>query len=258
MIEAVKQASPAQESQEQEYCVPYHYISTMPENGFAQHLVDIWGINYISTIEFILKEIDELQPRSLIDIGCGDGRLTREIHDRFLQVKVVGADFSARAIALARAMNYDVGDLVFRQFDISTVQFEQQFDAAILMEVYEHIPVDETRAFLEGVRRSLRLGGTLLVTVPHSNKPLEYKHFQHFTIETLTRDLSEQFDVVKVVPFERMSILRGLINRALCNRYFVLNHRRMLSLLYSLHSRLLFSCDSEEHCQRIFVRAVAT
>ena len=245
-----------QGSQDDEYCFPYHYISEMPNRGVVQHVVDSWGINSVSAVEFMLGEIEKLEPRSVIDIGCGDGRLTREIYNRFGDRRVVGADYSTRAIALARAMNQNAPALTFERIDISAEDFDEPFDVAILMEVYEHIPIDQTGAFLAGVRRALRPGGTLLLTVPHVNKPLEYKHFQHFTLESLTRDLSAHFSIVAVRPFERRSILRGIVNRLLCNRLFVLNHRGFLDRIYRLYAKRLFNCESETECQRIFVKAV--
>ena len=245
-----------QEFQDLEYCFPYHYVSQMPDTGFAQHFVDTWGINYISTIEMVLDALGQLEIQNVIDIGCGDGRLAREIHRRFRGIEVVAVDRSTRAISLAQAMNHDFPEVEFKAVDVARHAPDRQFDAAILMEVYEHIPLDETSGFLAGVSRMLKKGGVLLVTVPHSNKPLEYKHFQHFTGETLTRDLSEHFEILELKPFERNGLMRSVLNRLLCNRLFVLNNAQALRWLYAFHRRFLLSCESEKKCQRLFVKAV--
>jgi cyclopropane fatty-acyl-phospholipid synthase-like methyltransferase len=248
--------SKTQDLQDLEYSFPYHYVSQMPDTGFVQHFVDTWGINYISTIEMMLEALGQLDIQNVIDIGCGDGRLAREIHRRFRDLDVVAVDRSTRAISLAQAMNHDLPRIEFKAVDIATLASDRQFDAAILMEVYEHIPLEETHGFLAGVRRILKQGGVLLVTVPHSNKPLEYKHFQHFTGDTLIRDLSEHFEILELKPFERKSLMRSLLNRLLCNRLFVLNHAPTLRWLYAFYRRFLFSCKSEKQCQRLFVKAV--
>lgn len=255
--EASDESAVTQELQDREYWFPYHYVSRMPATGFAQHFVDTWGINYISTIEMMLEALAQLNVRNVIDIGCGDGRLALEIHRRFVNLEVVAVDRSSRAISLAQAMNYGFPKLKFSTMDVASHVPSRQFDAAILMEVYEHIPLEETRGFLAGVRRMLKQEGILLVTVPHRNKPLEYKHFQHFTSEALSRDLSEHFEILEVKPFERKGFMRSVLNRLLCNRLFVLNNDQALRWLYAFHRRYLFSCETEAQCQRLFIKAVA-
>ena len=244
-------------AQDDEYWFPYHYVSRMPSAGFQQHYIDSWGINYISTIDFMLRQIDKCNPHSLIDIGCGDGRFTREIGIRFPLMNLKGVDYSLRAIALAKAMNQDMPDLRYEQVDVTKVNFINKYDVAILMEVFEHIPLDEANEFLAGVRNTLNEGGILLLTVPHSNKPVEYKHFQHFTIESIKSFLSPYFEVVEIIPFEKKGFMRILLNKILCNRLFILNNSRLLNFLYRFHLQYLFMCSSERECQRIFVKAIA-
>jgi 2-polyprenyl-3-methyl-5-hydroxy-6-metoxy-1,4-benzoquinol methylase len=247
--------SGVQDKQEQEYAFPYHYISRRISNNFSQHFVDTWGINYISTIEFMLNKIASLGPSSIVDIGCGDGRLTREIFLENSNKKVLGIDYSERAIKLAQAMNSDLSGIEFKSIDITSRNSDEKFDLAVLMEVYEHIPLDATCEFLAGVRSLIKPGGLLLLTVPHTNKPLEYKHFQHFTIEGLSNQLSNHFEVIEVVPFEKRGLLRRLLNFCLCNRFVVFNNRRLLNYLYRFHEKYLFRCNTENECQRIFVLA---
>jgi 2-polyprenyl-3-methyl-5-hydroxy-6-metoxy-1,4-benzoquinol methylase len=244
-----------QTSQDAEYSIPYHYITRRPIKNFGQHFVDTWGINYISTIEFMLKKIETLGPSSIVDIGCGDGRLTREIFLENSNKKVLGIDYSERAIKLAQAMNSDLTGIEFKSIDITSRSFDEKFDLAVLMEVYEHIPLDAISEFLAGVRSLIKPEGLLLLTVPHTNKPLEYKHFQHFTIEGLNNQLSSHFEVIEVIPFEKRGLLRRLLNFLLCNRFCVLNNRRLLNFLYYFHEKYLFKCNTENECQRLFVLA---
>ena len=245
------------ESQEAEYSYPYHYIGRMPQNGFSQHLVHTWAINYVSTIEFLLNKISEDNPASLIDIGCGDGRLPREIHLRFPETKVCGIDYSARAITLAKAMNQDLPCIDFKHASITETNSLAEYDCAVLMEVFEHIPVNKAECFIESVRRTIKPGGYLLLTVPHSNKPVEYKHFQHFTTDSITRYLKPYFSISEVVPFEKGGFVRKVMCWLLCNRLFVLNNHHLLNFIYQFHRRFLFFCTREEQCQRLFVKAIA-
>lgn len=246
-----------QAHQESEYYFPYHYVSKMPSSGFAQHFVDSWGINYISTIVFLLNHIERSQPKSLIDIGCGDGRLTREIHTHLPSIKLKGIDYSSRAINLAQAMNQDFPDIQYDRVDLLSNNLPEKYDAAILMEVLEHIPPHEVHTFVCGVHSVLKPGGTLFLTVPHINKPVEYKHFQHFSVETISNCLSSHFHIIEIVPFEKRSFARRFLNKLLCNNLFVLNNGKLLKYLYSINEKYLFNCAHENECQRIFVKASA-
>lgn len=243
-------------AQEDEYRFPYHYVTSLPPEPFRQHFVDTWGINYASTIEFVIERVSQTAPQSLIDVGCGDGRMTREIARRISIPRIMGVDTSERAIALAKAMNRDLSGVEFASADITAAPPVGRFDAAVLMEVFEHVPPAVAPDFMRGVRALLGEGGRLHLTVPHANKPVEYKHFRHFTGASIVACLEPDFEIVEVVPFERRGAMRKLLNTALCNRLFVLNHERLLAALYRLHRRHLFHCDSERECQRLYVQAL--
>jgi 2-polyprenyl-3-methyl-5-hydroxy-6-metoxy-1,4-benzoquinol methylase len=242
--------------QDDEYSFPYHYVAQF-RGTFQQCYLDSWSINYVSTIEYLLEKIRSQPQSRLVDIGCGDGRFSRELALAFGDSSVVGIDYSQRAIALAAVMNAAVPNLQFKRLDITERSDLPAFDVAVLMEVFEHIPLEHAKEFMRGVHGLLKKGGTLLLTVPHQNKPLEYKHFQHFTIESLLEYLRPHFDVVEVVPFEKISISRRLVTAMLSNRLFILNSGRLLRAIYGWYKRNLFFCGSEKKCQRIFVKATA-
>ncbi len=244
-------------AQEDEYWFPYHYVAQYENNSFKHFFLDNWSINYVSTIEYLLKKISVDAVARIVDIGCGDGRFSRELSLANRNSTVVGIDYSKRAIALASAMNPDINNLKFHSIDITEKHDLAPFDIAILMEVFEHLPIEDADLFMSSVRTLLRAGGTLYITVPHENKPVEYKHFQHFSVERIVSYLRPHFEVVEVVPFERISWTRKLILNALSNRFFILNHSRLLSIIYRWYKGHLFFCSSEKECQRIFVKAVA-
>jgi SAM-dependent methyltransferase len=244
-----------QDPQEREYAFPYHYIAGGP--GAFRHFVhDSWAWNYASTMEHLSERIRALAPRQIIDIGCGDGRFSRELALAIPQATVLGIDYSRRAIALARAMNPDLPALSFAELDITRDAVGELGDVAVLMEVFEHIPPERCPDFLAAVARLVRPGGVLLMTVPHANKPVEYKHFRHFTCADLARELAPYFEMTLVMPFERRPRWheRLLISLAQ-NRWFLLCHDRLLRIIYGYYRRKLFPCPDEACCQRILVCA---
>jgi len=255
MVEDVCPVDP-QALQEAEYGFPYHYVPQW-RNGFTQCFYDDWGIHYVSTIEFLLDRLRDLSPESMVDVGCGDGRMTRELALQFPGRRVIGIDYSTRAVALAKALNSDLEGIEFSRLDITRSHDLPSSDAAILMEVFEHIPPESCREFLEGVRKLLQPGGTLLLTVPHVNQPLEPKHYRHFTADTIRDALSDFFVVQEVVPFERKGLCRRILRFLLGNRVFILNSRRLRNFLYRVYKRHLFHVRDEADCRRLLVSAVA-
>jgi len=233
--------------QDNEYWFPYHYV-TKYEPHFTQCYLDSWGINYAATIEFLLSYISKVKFNSIVDIGCGDGRFTSELSKVFPDANIVGIDYSERAINLAKAMNPGIP---FIQMDITKSSTKEKYDVGILMEVLEHIPPEGVRNFLHGVSGLLCDGGVLFITVPHSNKPVEPKHFQHFTVDSLLNCLGDSFEPCKIVLFEKNSVRKRILDTILANRFFILNHRKALDLIYKYYKNRLFIACDENDCKRI-------
>lgn len=130
---------------------------------------------------------------------------------------------------------------------------EGRQDAAVLMEVFEHIPPDRAVVFVEGLARLLVPGGLLFVTVPHSNKPVEPKHFRHFTSQSLVSEFAGHFDVLEIKPFERRCLRLKLLQRLLVNRFFILNNGGALDAIYRSYKKSLFEAE-EKNCQRLYLK----
>ena len=99
---------------------------------------------------------------TVLDIGCGDGKVSALLAGRVPNGGVVGVDLSGDMIAFARkAFPRDAfPNLEFRVMDARELDFENRFDAAFsnaaLHWIKDHRPV------LAGVRRALKPGGRLL------------------------------------------------------------------------------------------------
>lgn len=96
----------------------------------------------------------------VLDIGCGDGKVTAEIAVAVPRGSAVGVDNSADMIAHASA-HHQSGNCRFQIADASALPFSSEFDVifsnACLHWIYDHRPV------LAGIRRALRPGGRVLL-----------------------------------------------------------------------------------------------
>jgi methionine biosynthesis protein MetW len=96
-----------------------------------------------------------------IDIGCGDGGTSGPALQR-RAASYVGVDISASALQMARERGLDVRHIE----DAAGLPFEDgAFGVAVCVEVLEHL--FEPQAALAEIRRVLRPGGRLIVTVPN-------------------------------------------------------------------------------------------
>lgn len=240
-----------QKKQDDEYVFPYHYVSQF-RNGFTQVFNDTWGINYVSTIEYIIDQLKSENFSSLIDMGCGDGRLVKELSIEFPSQIISGVDYSSKAIGLAKIMS---PDCEFYQSDI-TSELVKKTDFITLIEVFEHIPPEISNSFVDGIYHHLNDGGVLYITVPHENKPVEYKHYRHFNSQTISECFDERFIIDTITPFESNGVAKAIIDRVLTNSFFILNNKWLRNFIYSFYKKNLFLVSDESKCNRLFIRAI--
>jgi SAM-dependent methyltransferase len=238
-------------SQEGQYAFPYHYIPSFENGHFCQHLYWSWGFRYLGGMELVLSILAEEPFESLADIGCGDGRFLREASIRFPGKTLLGIDYSARAINLAMAMN---PDLNYECLDICSERaVNQTFDVVTLVEVLEHIPTELVYDFVSALARYQKPGGRLILTVPHKNKALQLKHYQHFNSKMLKEILEPYFKIDRMMFFDKNSRVFGRIsNTLLANRFFILNNLFLLDAIFNIYRKHFLVC-SESCCGRICI-----
>jgi len=240
-------------TQESQYVFPYHYIPQYEGGYFSQHLYWSWGIQYLGGIQLVLNLLREQEFDSLLDIGCGDGRFISEINRQYSDKCLLGVDYSERAINMAKALN---PELRYKCINICGNNEEiGLFDIVTLIEVLEHIPVNDADYFVAAISRYLKSNGILIITVPHKNKALQPKHYQHFDVQSLSRMLGGTFKIESFIYFDKASYLFTAIKKILLeNRFFILNNSFLLNSVFKYYKRHFFICE-ENVCGRICVTA---
>jgi len=111
----------------------------------------------------LIKKLNLEGTEDVLDLGCGDGKVTAGIANRIYSGSVVGVDSSKSMIKLA-TKQYSANkypNLSFMVMDAVDLSFEEQFDvvfsSAALHWVKDHKPV------VEGLYRSLKSGGKILL-----------------------------------------------------------------------------------------------
>ncbi|MGD0449538.1 MAG: methyltransferase domain-containing protein [Candidatus Bathyarchaeia archaeon] len=99
---------------------------------------------------------------ALLDVGCGDGKITAELARCLSNGKIIGVDSSEKMIDLAKKAfpQKDYPNLCFQIIDARKLTFKSEFDV-VFSNAALHWIVDQ-KAVLAGVQRSLKPGGRLL------------------------------------------------------------------------------------------------
>ncbi|HWQ18457.1 MAG TPA: methyltransferase domain-containing protein [Methanotrichaceae archaeon] len=113
--------------------------------------------------EAILSRLEFGGNEHILDIGCGDGKVTIKMASLVPQGQVLGIDSSFEMIDFARTRfpSPRYSNLRFEQGDAQNLSYDQKFDLvtsfACLHWVKDHLAV------LRGIKRSLRPGGRMII-----------------------------------------------------------------------------------------------
>ena len=136
----------------------------------------------------VIDTLDLPPGAEILDAGCGSGRNMVELAPRG---EVTGIELSPASAAVARSRN--VGEVV--EGSVAELPFEDDsFDFAVCLDVIEHL--DDDLQTLRELRRVVRPGGRLLVTVPAypslwSSHDVVNHHRRRYTRTSLLRAARE-------------------------------------------------------------------
>lgn len=104
----------------------------------------------------------------VLDVGCGDGKITAEIADRLPRGSVLGVDPSTGVIAFARE-RFQRKNLDFAAGDATRLAYREEFDLIVSFNAL-HWVLDQAAA-LSSISRALRSGGrAFLELVPQAER----------------------------------------------------------------------------------------
>lgn len=211
--------------QESQYRFPYHFVPAIHQGIPQIFAVLPWGLQYLSYTLWVRDKVASLKPRSVLDVGCGDGRLLSMLHG--VVERRVGVDPVGQAIAFAKAF-VPGAEFVVGAAD----QIAETFDVVTCVETLEHIPDDCIPSFVETLRDRLTADGALVVSVPSTVLPSSDKHFRHYTLELLSKHLSREFELVEHAYVSRRSNITWFLSRVLANRFFIIASKTVRRLVW--------------------------
>lgn len=132
-------------------------------------------------VRAVVQALDDVGAHRVVDLGCGEGRLLRELvrHARFSEL--VGVDVSARDLErAARRLRLErMGDRQRERISLrqGSATYRDRglegYDAVVLMEVVEHVDVERLPALERAVFGAAR-PGAVVVTTPNVEHNVVY------------------------------------------------------------------------------------
>ncbi len=112
-------------------------------------------------------------PKHVLDLGCGDGRITLSLAD--MGYRVTGVDVSSVGLAKLQSIAEEHGvdrQLTLIHGDIRSIALpEQAFDMVIAETVFDHLPASDVDSAFEATVKALKPGGILYAKVHTVDDP---------------------------------------------------------------------------------------
>jgi 2-polyprenyl-3-methyl-5-hydroxy-6-metoxy-1,4-benzoquinol methylase len=132
---------------------------------------------------------------SIIDIGCGEGTLLKDIISWKKNITVAGVDISETALTIAKKK---VKEGKFYLLDIQRDSLDERFDLVICSEVLEHL-FDDVQALYNMFKMARNY--LLIVTLQGKMRKIEEEagHVRNYTKEDLLKKLHKAgFKEIKI------------------------------------------------------------
>jgi len=117
-----------------------------------------------------LRTISPTRMKRILDAGCGKGQTVFWLSRRFPEARIRGVDINAKLIENCEkiAAKLKLGNVDFNVADLVCFRDETLYDLIVCVDVLEQI--SSFKEALKNLVRSVKLGGLLLLHVPHKGK----------------------------------------------------------------------------------------
>jgi len=183
-----------------------------------------WHVGKKEIILDVLKRsVPGLDNARMLEIGCGNGSVLNYL--RRNNINMEGCDLFREGLRLCRQRT---GEVPLYQIDTLALPFKEEYEVIGLFDVLEHIE-DDGKALSE-IRKALRPGGYLILTVPAyqflwSKKDEKAHHRRRYSKKDLIAKLERSGFSVNKVTYFMCSLFPLLASSRLIGKLF--NNKEM-------------------------------
>jgi len=120
-----------------------------------------WATDFLSEYQFRGDE-------QVLDIGCGDGKISYLIASQVPQGNVLGADLSESMITFAKNAYINQKNLQFEQQNAKTLPYVDRFDLVFSCACLQW--VKDQKAVVQGIAKGLKKGGLFKALIPNPDR----------------------------------------------------------------------------------------
>ena len=136
-----------------------------PEGILGKMMLSGMNSGHAKLADWGMSHLTKIDPKEIVEIGCGGGRNAGELLGRYSTAKVTAIDYSEVSVAKATSYNQkniEAGKCVVRQGDVSQLDLpEEKYDLATAFETIYFWPGLE-KCFSE-VAKVLKSGGVFMI-----------------------------------------------------------------------------------------------
>ena len=133
-----------------------------PSGPLGRRMVRAMNLSHATMTDWGLQQVDVPKDAVILDIGCGGGRTVQRLAALAPEGRVVGLDYSAASVAVARDTNageIETGRVQIQQGSVATLPFANDtFDIVTAVETHYYWP--DLPANVREILRVLKPGGT--------------------------------------------------------------------------------------------------
>lgn len=147
----------------------------------------------------VFEACGELENRSVLDLGCGEGYCARELK-RLGAGDYLGVDLSSQMIKAAQTQDLkDQFGIEYRACNVVEFVPERQFDICIAVFLFNYLKVEDMQRVFSMVYKALHPKGQFIFSVPHPFFPfINSKQAKPFYFSSSGKnyftDINEQFE----------------------------------------------------------------
>lgn len=145
---------------------PYWAVLTSPDKKNGRWDKEEFFRTGFLEVESLLSDLSLAARNSVLDFGCGVGRLSRALSFRFAEVKAV--DISTRMLGEAEKVNSDRENIEFIHNAVPNLSCLQSSSMDLIYSriVLQHMPPDLQLAFVKEFCRICKAGGYVVFQIP--------------------------------------------------------------------------------------------
>lgn len=184
-----------------------------PTRWVGRFFLWVMNLSHSGVTDWGLEHVNIEKGFTILDVGCGGGRTINKLAAIATEGKVCGIDYSKGSVAASRNHNASLikaGRVEIRQASVSQLPFpDRKFDLVTAVETHYYWP--DLEADMKEIRRTLKLGGTLIM-IAESYKRGKYGTLQGLAMKPLRAahlSVDEHRELFSVAGFSDVQIFEN-------------------------------------------------